>query len=64
VLLISKIDEARTHKGSDLMTMAGYTARIGQWDRFDRRWRKGLRKAGLEYFHAGNALSSVWAQGR
>jgi hypothetical protein len=52
VLLISKIDEARTHKGSDLMTMAGYTARIGQWDRFDRRWRKGLHKAGLEYFHA------------
>jgi hypothetical protein len=34
------------------MIMAGYTARIDQWNRFDIRWRKGLRKAGLDYFHA------------
>lgn len=52
VQLISKIDESRTHQESNLMTMAGYTARLGQWSRFDHKWRKGLRKAGLEYFHA------------
>lgn len=34
------------------MTMAGYMARIGQWNRFDCKWEKGLRKAGLPYFHA------------
>ena len=49
--LISKIDEADTHRGSQLMTMAGYTARIGQWNRFDHKWKKGLKKAGLDYFH-------------
>jgi hypothetical protein len=51
VQLISKIDESGTH-GADYMVMAGYSARLAQWDRFDRRWNKHLRKAGLDYFHA------------
>ena len=52
VQLISKIDESGTHGSSPYMIMAGYTARLHQWNRFDLKWRKGLRKAGLEYFHA------------
>jgi hypothetical protein len=49
---ITKIDESGTHVPSDSMVMAGYTARLGQWNRFDRKWGKGLRQAGLRYFHA------------
>ena len=52
VQLISKIDESGTHGSSPHMIMAGYTARLNQWNRFDLKWRKGLKKAGLEYFHA------------
>lgn len=52
VQLITKLDEARTHEASDFMMMAGYMARVGQWNRFDHKWRKALRKAQLEYFHA------------
>ena len=52
VHLISKIDESGTHGASPHMIMAGYTARPNQWNRFDNRWQKALRKAGLEYFHA------------
>lgn len=50
--LITKIDESGTHGDSPHMIMAGYTARINQWNRFNLKWRKALRKAGLEYFHA------------
>ena len=49
---ISKIDESGTHGKSAHMIMAGYTARINQWNRFDLKWRKSLKKHGLEYFHA------------
>jgi hypothetical protein len=52
VLLVSKIDESGTHGRSTSLIMAGYTARLGQWNRFDVKWRKALRRAGLEYFHA------------
>lgn len=32
--------------------MAGYTAQINQWNKFDAKWRKALYKDGLDYFHA------------
>jgi hypothetical protein len=51
VQLITKLDEAGTHGDADYMTMGGYAARLGQWNRFDHKWRKALRKAGLGYFH-------------
>lgn len=50
--LISKIDETFTHDDAPFMIMAGHTARLGQWNRFDQQWRKKLRKSGLSYFHA------------
>lgn len=52
VQLSSKIDESGRCGSSPYMIMAGYTARLHQWNRFDLKWRKRLRKAGLEYFHA------------
>jgi hypothetical protein len=52
VQVISKIDEGFTHQDAPFMVMAGHTARLGQWNRFDTKWRKGLRKSGLTYFHA------------
>jgi hypothetical protein len=52
VQLLTKIDESGTHGDSPHMIMAGYTARLNQWNRFNLKWRKALRKAGLEYFHA------------
>lgn len=51
VQLVTKIDEAGTHGESSYMTMAGYSARLGQWSHFDRKWTKKLHKAGLRYFH-------------
>lgn len=51
VQLISKIDEAGTHGSSPYMTMGGYAGRLWQWNCFDNRWKKALRKAGLQYFH-------------
>jgi hypothetical protein len=51
VQIIAKMDEAGTHKDSPYMTMGGYMARLGQWNRFDHKWKKGLRKAKLDYFH-------------
>lgn len=50
--LIAKVDEANSHRQAAIMTMGGYIARVGQWNRFDHKWRKALRKSGLEYFHA------------
>ena len=61
VQIISKIDESGTHGRSPHMTMAGYTARVNQWNRFDLKWRKGLRKAGLEYFHAKEHVNHPFA---
>jgi hypothetical protein len=50
--LVSKIDESGTHGTSPHLIMAGHTARLNQWNRFDLKWRKALKKSGLEYFHA------------
>jgi hypothetical protein len=51
VQLITKLDESGTHSDATYMTMGGYGARLGQWNRFDHRWKKALRKARLPYFH-------------
>jgi hypothetical protein len=51
VQMIAKLDEAGTHGHSSYMTMGGYAATLRQWRRFDHRWVKSLRKAGLPYFH-------------
>ncbi len=51
VQVIAKIDEAGTHDGSPFMILGGYMAKLHQWNRFDHRWKKALRKARLPYFH-------------
>jgi hypothetical protein len=50
VQIISKIDETGTH--ADSMLMAGYAARLVQWNNFDLKWTKRLKKNGPSYFHA------------
>jgi hypothetical protein len=52
VQIITKIDESNTHGDAPFMVMAAHTARLGQWNRFDDKWRKALTKSGLGYFHA------------
>lgn len=52
VQVLTLIDETQTHKGAPFMVLAGHTARLGEWNRFDLKWRKELKKAGLDYFHA------------
>lgn len=49
--LIAKFDESNTHAEAPIMTMGGYLGRLRQWNNFDRKWQKELRKAGLDYFH-------------
>jgi len=51
VQIITKIDESGTHD-TPYMVMGGYAARLGEWNRFDHKWKKALRKAGLGYFHS------------
>ena len=60
--LIAKLDESSTHDESPMMTMAGYMGRIGQWTRFDRKWGKALRKAGLDYYHTHEMASHPFAE--
>jgi hypothetical protein len=52
MLLTMKLDEANSHDEAEVMVMGGWIARLGQWNRFDHKWKKALRKHGLEYFHA------------
>ena len=52
VQFIAKIDESGTHRDSPFMIMAGYAARLGEWNRFDVKWRKHLAKSHLEHFHS------------
>lgn len=52
MLLAMQLDEANTHDEAEIMVMAGWLGRLGQWNRFDHKWRKTLRKHKLEYFHA------------
>lgn len=62
VQLIVKLDEANTHVGAPIMTMGGYMARVGQWNSFDRKWRKELRKAALDHFHAREMAAHPFAR--
>jgi hypothetical protein len=62
VELIAKIDEAGTHGGADYMMLGGYAGRLAQWQRFDHRWKKGLRKTGLTYFHVAEHLGHPFGE--
>ena len=52
MLLTMQLDEANTHDEAEIMVMGGWLARLGQWNCFDHKWKKSLRKHDLEYFHA------------
>jgi hypothetical protein len=52
MLLTMQLDEANTHDEAEIMVMGGWLGRLGQWNRFDHKWKKALRKSGLDHFHA------------
>jgi hypothetical protein len=52
VIVTVYIDESGTHDGSPVMVLAGQVAKLGQWVDFDARWRRLLKREGVEYFHA------------
>ena len=43
------IDEADSHTAN--VVVAGYVAQVRQWRRFNKLWRKALKKRGLSFFH-------------
>jgi hypothetical protein len=46
-------DESGTHDDSPVMTLAGYAATLRSWNKFDPKWKRAIRQAGLPgYFHA------------
>jgi hypothetical protein len=51
VIVTVYIDESGTHD-SGVTIMGGWVGRLGQWARFDPKWRKLLRRNGLTYFHS------------
>jgi len=69
VILTAYIDEAGTHKGSPLTAMGGYVARLGQWQHFDREWRRMLQRHSLTHVHVIDVLNGRnefrgWTQDR
>jgi hypothetical protein len=56
MLINSYIDESYNDK---FLMMAGYVARLGQWNEFDRAWKKLLKKFDLSYFHSNEMVARV-----
>lgn len=52
MIISARMDEAGTDGRSECLTMGGFVATIPQWNDFDRGWRKRLKRAGLDDFHA------------
>jgi len=42
---------------SRIMCLAGYAAPLDDWERFEYRWRRLVRQAGLEFFHMTDFMS-------
>lgn len=48
------LDESGTHKGSHILSVAGYLGTRKEWRIFEINWSKHLANTGIEYFHANN----------
>jgi hypothetical protein len=52
VIVTAYGDESGTHAGSPIQMLAGYVATLGEWNKFDPKWRRAITRAGLPgYFH-------------
>lgn len=51
VLITAYLDESGTH-GAQLMTVAGFAAKAGQWVDFEKKWRRLLKRNELTHCHA------------
>jgi hypothetical protein len=69
------LDESGIDHETEFSVLAGYVGGVGQWKRFERRWRSIIKKYGVEEFHAkrffgrdpqGNRLDEYvgWTSGR
>ena len=52
MIVVTYIDEAGTHGSAPHMVMGSLSGRTNQWNYFDKKWRKMLRRHGIEYFHS------------
>lgn len=52
VIITVYIDESGTHGPAGTMVMAGYLGRLGQWNNFDRLWRRALKRESVSYYHS------------
>jgi hypothetical protein len=51
MILTAYADESGTHS-PEYQMLAGYVSTLGQWNVFDRKWKKRLAREGLSYFHS------------
>jgi hypothetical protein len=52
MIVTSYFDMSGPDRRIPLMVYGGFVAKLGQWNRFDAKWRKMLKRAGLTYFRA------------
>jgi hypothetical protein len=58
VIVIVYMDESGTHASSEKMTIGGLVGRPDQWNYFDRRWEKMLKKRNIPYFHSKSLMEN------
>ncbi len=56
--LIAYFDESGTDQGSPVVVVAGIVASAKQWSKFDQKWRKLVKAAGVSAFHMTDFESS------
>jgi hypothetical protein len=52
VVLRAYLDESGIDRKSEFASLAGYCGGIGQWKRFEKKWKQILKKYGVVEFHA------------
>jgi len=51
-VLEAYLDEAGTHRGAEMLCVAGYVGNRKEWYSFERFWSKKLKDSGISCFHA------------
>lgn len=51
-VLEAYLDESGTHKGAEILCVAGYVGNRKEWFAFEKGWQKQLNKSGIACFHA------------
>ena len=51
-MLLAVLDDTGTHDGAEYCSCIGAVSGVQPWRRFDREWKRELRRFGVEEFHA------------